>query len=79
MSYISFTRTMDMAEEKRYSTAEAAERLGVTPRTVVRWYNLREFPNARPKSPTPRSPIVIPESDIVAFEQRRDAAGPKVS
>jgi excisionase family DNA binding protein len=66
-----------MVEEKRFSTAEAAERLGVVQRTIQRWYEQGEFPNARPKSPTPRSPIVIPESDIAAFEQRRDAAGPQ--
>lgn len=65
-----------MAEEKRYSTKEAAGRLGVTQRTIQRWYDLGEFPNARPKSPFPRSPVEIPESDIEAFEQRRDAANP---
>lgn len=65
-----------MTEEKRYSTKDAAERLGVTQRTIQRWYDLGEFPNARPKSPFPRSPVEIPESDIEAFERRRDAANP---
>ena len=61
-----------MAEEKMYSTAEAARRLGVTRKSAYRWYQRGEFPNARPKSPIPGSSLVIPESDIIAFEQRRD-------
>lgn len=65
-----------MAEEKMYSTAEAARRLGVTRKSAYRWYQRGEFPNARPKSPIPGSSLVIPESDIIAFEQRRDAAKP---
>jgi excisionase family DNA binding protein len=76
MSLTSNLKDLRMTEEKRYSTKDAAERLGVTQRTIQRWYDLGEFPNARPKSPFPRSPVEIPESDIEAFERRRDAANP---
>ena len=62
--------------EKMYTTAEAAKRLGVTRKTAYRWCHRGEFPNARPKSPVPGSTLVIPESDIIAFEERRDAAKP---
>lgn len=71
-----FTGVNFMAEEKMYSTAQAAKRLGVTRKTAYRWYQRGEFPNARPKSPISGSSLVIPESDIIDFEQRRDAANP---
>lgn len=65
---------MSEPESRMLSATEAAERLGVTPRTILRWIKDGEFPGARQKRPIPRSPYQIPESDVVAFEERRDSA-----
>ncbi|MFO7537575.1 MAG: helix-turn-helix domain-containing protein [Chloroflexota bacterium] len=58
-------------EEKWLTTTEVAERLNATSQAVRDWIRAKQFPNARPKSPVPRSPFEIPESDVLAFEERR--------
>lgn len=59
------------------SVAKVARRLGVTPRTIVRW--IREevaFPNAYQKNPNLKtSPFVIPLSDVEEFESQRHRDG----
>lgn len=52
------------------TVTEAAERLLVEPRTVRRWIEEGEFPNAV-KTRQFRGHYRIPESDIVAFENSR--------
>lgn len=61
-----------MNQEPLLSTKQVAERLNVTQKTIQRWIKAGEFPNARRKRPVPLSPFQIPESDVIAFEQRRD-------
>jgi excisionase family DNA binding protein len=57
---------------KLYSTREAAQRLGVTARTIQQWINDGKLPGAYKLDPTGQtSPYRIPEADIVAFEQQR--------
>jgi excisionase family DNA binding protein len=58
-------------QEPMFTTTEAAKRLGVNRVSVYRYVQRGKFPNARPKSDLDGSPILIPESDIVAFEERR--------
>ena len=54
------------------STKQAAERLGVTPRTIVFWIGRDTFPNAYKLNPdAPKSPYRIPVSDIEAVEAKR--------
>jgi excisionase family DNA binding protein len=58
-----------------YSTREAAERLGVTTRTILYWINTSKFPNAFQLDPDGvTSPYRIPESDIERFEQKRQGS-----
>ncbi len=64
---------MEQDGEEMFSTTRAAKRLKVDRRTVHRLYKSGEFPNARPKTTRPGSPIQIPLSDIEDFERRRDA------
>ncbi len=54
---------------KEYTSAQAASRLGVTTRTVARLYARGYFPNARKHGAHPSAPLVIPEPDLVAYEQ----------
>lgn len=58
--------------EKLLIPREAAKRLGVSIKTIHRWIERGEFPNAYRKSPVPNSPYSIPESDIIEFERRRE-------
>ena len=54
------------------STAEAAQRLGVTPQTVIKWIKRGSFPNVFKLNPDAIRPTYrIPISDIKAFEERR--------
>lgn len=62
-----------MHTEQKLSVTEVAERLGVHPRTIRRWIQSGEFPNARRVRPIRRSPFRIPMSDVIAFEARRDS------
>jgi len=58
--------------EPLLSTKEAAQRLGVTHRTIVKWIKKGSFPNAYKLNPDGlRSPYRIPISDIEALEERR--------
>ena len=59
---------------KVLSVKEAAERLGVSHRAIQRWINRGYFPGAYKLSPASNSPYRIPESDVIAFEKRRDQA-----
>jgi excisionase family DNA binding protein len=65
-----------VSEEEKLTVTEVARRLEVTPRTIRNWIQAGEFPNARQKRPVPGSPYQIPVSDVIAFEERRDAAKP---
>jgi excisionase family DNA binding protein len=54
------------------STAQAAERLGVTQQAIAKWIRQGLFPNAYKINPYGRtSPYRIPERDIEAFEEKR--------
>lgn len=63
--------------EKLLSVSEVAERLGVTPRTVVRWIRDKvAFPNAYQKNPRLKtSPFVIPLEDVEELEDQRRIRG----
>jgi excisionase family DNA binding protein len=50
---------------------QVAQRLGVTPRSVLRWLDKGFFPNAYRFAPMAKSPWRIPESDVVVFEGLR--------
>ena len=57
-------------------TKEVAQRLGVTSVTVTRWINRGHFPNAYKLGPYSKSPFVIPETDVISFEEKyRTAKG----
>ena len=57
---------------KVFSVKEAAERLGVTRRTINHWIRQGQFPGVYKLNPNARnSPYRIPESDIAALEERR--------
>jgi excisionase family DNA binding protein len=54
------------------SVKQTARRLGVTTRTVQSWIDRGYFPNAYKLKPyLSNSPYRIPESDVTAFEARR--------
>jgi predicted site-specific integrase-resolvase len=61
-----------LMSEKWFTSSEAAVRLNCSVMTIHRWMDDGYFPNARRKSPTPRSPREIPESDIIEFERQRE-------
>ncbi|MEA3341895.1 MAG: helix-turn-helix domain-containing protein [Chloroflexota bacterium] len=58
-------------ETKMLSTADVAERLLVHQTTVQGWIRQGHFPNAYKLGPGKNSPYVIPESDVIAFEENR--------
>ena len=62
-----------MSDEQRvYTVVETAERLGVTVRAVQEWVRKGRFPHAYKLDPFGlRSPFMIPEEDIRAFEEAR--------
>jgi excisionase family DNA binding protein len=54
------------------SVLQVSERLGVDRETVRAWIHAGEFPNAYKTRPSAKtSPFVIPEADVIAFEERR--------
>jgi len=58
--------------EKVYTAKEVAARLGVSPQSITLWIRKGQFPNAYRLNPdAARSPHRIPESDIIAFEKKR--------
>jgi len=61
-------------DNKLLSTAEVATRLGVHQTTVQLWIRKGHFPNAYKLGLGKNSPYIIPESDIVAFEEKRRQA-----
>ena len=62
---------------KLYTTREAADRLGVTTRTIQTWIHAGKLPGAYKLNPDgPTSPYRIPEEDIIAFEQQRQERRP---
>lgn len=60
--------------DKLYTSNQAAERLGVSRPTIYNWVEAGLFPNAYRLSGGEKSPLRIPESDIKAFEARRQPA-----
>lgn len=63
-----------MTDKKLLTTAEAAQRLGVSQVTINKWIDLGYFPNAYKLSGTGNSPYRIPERDVQDFEQKRKAS-----
>ena len=56
-----------MSDGRELTTADVAERLGVSAITARWWCRRGMFPNAREQQ-TPRGPVwVIPESDLEGF------------
>jgi len=57
---------------KMYTVKQAADRLGVSPKTIALWVRQNMFPNAYKLNPNAlTSPLRIPEQDIVAIEEKR--------
>lgn len=65
---------MEVVSVENYiSTSEAAERLGVTQRTIARWVSKGCFPGAIKVNPQfKHSPYLIPVSAIEEFEASRE-------
>jgi excisionase family DNA binding protein len=57
--------------DKTLSTADVAKRLQVHPTTVQGWIRKGHFPNAHKLGLGKNSPYIIPESDVIAFEEER--------
>ena len=71
----SITYTEDDVSQKVLSVTETAARLGTHRNTVLLWIRQGEFPNAYPNNPNKdNSPLRIPETDVEAFEAKRQAA-----
>lgn len=59
-------------DERLYSVEEAAERLGITVRTMQNWLARGVFPGAYKSLPGGvTSPWQIPESDLARVEEQR--------
>lgn len=56
--------------EKVLSVVQVAEKFSVDRRTILRWVDAGQFPNVRKAGPFPRSPFVIPESDVEALKKK---------
>jgi len=60
-----------MTEKTRqWTIAETAERFDVHIGTVLKWIHAGHLPGAHKKGPGRTSPFVIPESSIVALEDK---------
>lgn len=59
--------------DKLLTTAQAAQRLGVSQVTINKWIDLGHFPNAYKLSSARKSPYRIPETDVEDFEAKRKA------
>ena len=57
--------------DKLLTTSQAAQRLGVTPKTINDWIDRGLMPNAYKLNGFGKSPYRIPEGDVEAIEQRR--------
>ena len=65
---------VQMAQNGYLTTAEAAERLQTSTRNVTRWIRRGSFPGAFKINPdVENSPFLIPETAVIAFEERRRA------
>lgn len=62
---------MKNESEETLNTQQAAERLGVSQRSIALWVGLGYFPNAYRNGPKKRSPFRIPLSDIESLEEQR--------
>ena len=69
--YFTSVQREESVETKMLSTADVAERLRVHQTTVQGWIRRGYFPNAYKLGPGKNSPYVIPESDVVTFEENR--------
>lgn len=58
-------------EEKMLTVSEVANRLKVDSSTIRRMRQQGYFPGARRKTALPKSPWMIPESDVVQVEKKR--------
>lgn len=56
--------------EKMLTVKEVAERLNRTKRTIVRYCDQGIFPGAKKSGPFQRSSWIIPESEVIKFEQQ---------
>ena len=61
-------------ETKLLRVTEVAARLHVSDTTIHRWIEQEQFPNAFKIGPAKNSPYLIPEADVVAYEERRPKA-----
>lgn len=58
-------------QSETLTVKDLMERYNVVRKTVIRWIEAGEFPNAYRVSPLPGSPYRIPDEDVKAFESRR--------
>jgi excisionase family DNA binding protein len=59
-------------DDEKLPISKVAKRLGVDRETIRLWIHDGEFPNAHKLRPSARtSKFVIPESDVVAYEERQ--------
>ena len=63
-------RGKPMGESRLLRTIEIADRFGVSQVTIQRWIQAGFFPNAYKTGPYKKSPYVIPEDDVIAFEAK---------
>jgi transposase len=57
---------------ENYTIKEVAKRFKVSTHTVYKWLRLGYFPNAYKLTPDAKtSRYLVPESDLVAFEQKQ--------
>lgn len=59
--------------DKLLTSTQAADRLGVSRITIYEWIKAGFFPHAYQLSEQRQSPYRIPESDVIAIENRRKA------
>ena len=61
----------DKSTPQVFTVTTAAEQLQASRRTVRRWIETGEFPNAYKLSPMQKSPYRIPAEDLEEFKKRR--------
>jgi len=61
----------DTSEKQTVTVTAAAQQLQADSRTVRRWINAGESPNAYRLSPIRKSPYRIPATDLEDFKKRR--------
>ena len=65
------TQQKEIDSDKDYTTAEAAEFIGLTPRHIRRLVDNGLFEGAYQQSPVTGSPLRIPGSAIITFLEAR--------